>query len=81
MSYNEERYKTAETIHSNEALRVLREHIGELEDFRSPTQTEVEDAIEIIFPALLTNEKVKIAEAFMKSEIDAANKADELTEN
>jgi len=76
MSHNEERYKTAEIIDVNEALLALRTYIGELEDFRSPNQAEVEDAVEDIFPALLTNEKSKIVAAFMKSEADAANEAD-----
>lgn len=76
MTHQPERYKSAEKINISEIVAVIRSKIGELEDLRSPTETEVLDAIEKYYPHLLENEKRQIVEAFLQSEEDAAAQAD-----
>jgi hypothetical protein len=76
MSHNPERYQKAEALDITSSLMEIRKHIGELEDLRQPTRNEVEAAAETLFPQLLTNERSKIVDAFMKSEADAAVEAD-----
>ena len=75
-----ERYKTAERVDMTEALTALRAYIGELEDLRTPTMNEVEDAVDTIFPNLLVAEKAKIVESFLSSETSAADEANRQAE-
>lgn len=76
MSHNPERYSKAPEIHLHEYLPKIRKEIGELPEFRQPTREEVETVVDTLYPALLQNEKAKVVDAFMQSEIAAAETAD-----
>ena len=75
-----DRYQKLETLDIGTALIALRAYIGELQDRRSPNQSEVEAVAETLFPNLLVHERAKIIDAFIKSEAEAAAEADKRAE-
>ncbi len=77
---HKERYEGAPELDIASSLMKLRAHIGELPDLRMPTRDEVELAAEKLFPNLLTHERSKVVEAFIKSEEDAAAETDRRAE-
>lgn len=77
MSHNPERYPKAEALDIADLVMKLRAYIGELEDQRQPTRSEVEEATDELFPNLLTNERSKVIEEFLESEAYAARIADQ----
>jgi len=52
-------------------------HIGELPNLRQPNATEVEEAVEKLFPSLQVHEQAALVKRFLESEKAAAEKADE----
>lgn len=77
---NTERYQKNVEIPLAEKLMALRAHIGELPDFATPNQAQVEKAVADVYPQLLINEKSKLVDAFLESEQNVADEADQRAE-